>query len=191
MIFFHVYILACFLLKYRLSDLFSGRDEKILGFFLEITAIYYLSSNHLEFFRNSRSIDMIFPSPSLYLLSSQSSHADEQISFKKFLHALHENGEIHFDIRQIKQLLQTEAHQFLNQKLENKKLGFIQFLERNLLAQQQNSCRSLKSICRMMIKNNLKHYPSDIQQLNLIPMINEQLQQFLTYENQFAFESYV
>ena len=94
-------------------------------------------------------------------------------------------------MRQLKQLLQTDAHQFLNHKLENKRVAFIQFLERNLRAQQRASCRSLKSICRVLIKRTLKHYPSDIQQLTLIPAINDQLHHFLTYENQFAFESYV
>ena len=94
-------------------------------------------------------------------------------------------------MRQMKQLLQTDAHQFLNHKLENKRVAFIQFLERNLRAQQRASCQSLKSICRVLIKRTLKHYPSDIQQLTLIPAINDQLHHFLTYENQFAFESYV
>lgn len=178
-------------MKYRLSDIFLGREEKIVGFFLEIIVIYYLSSNHSEFFRNSRSIDMIFPSPSLYSLSSQSSPIDEQITFKKFLQALHDNGEIHFDIRQIKHLLQSEAFQFLNEKLENKKIGLMHFLEKNIFAQQEKSCRSLKSICRLVIKMNVKQYPSDIQQLTLIPAISEQLQHFVTYRNQFTYESYV
>jgi hypothetical protein len=161
------------------------------GYFLEIIAIYYLSSNHSDFFKNSRSVDMIFPSPSLYLLSSQTFKTDEQITFNKFLKALLDNGEISFDIRQIKILLQNDAYQFLNKKLENKKIGFINFLEKNISSQQQNTSRSLKSICRLVIKMNIKQYPNDIKQLGLFPSINDQLLNFLIYENQFAFESYV
>ena len=52
---------------------------------------------------------MIFPSPSVYLLSSKSSKIDEQITFNKFLKYLHNNGEIYFDIRQIKLILQKKA----------------------------------------------------------------------------------
>jgi hypothetical protein len=95
---------------------------------------------------------MIFPSPSLYLSSSQKFQLHEKDIFKKFLRALHDNGEVHFDIRQIKLLLQNEAYQFVNKKLENKKFDFINFFEKNISHQQQNSCRSLKSICRLFIK---------------------------------------
>jgi len=129
---------------------------------------------------------MIFPSPSVYLLSSKSSKIDEQITFNKFLKYLHNNGEIYFDIRQIKLILQNESYQFINQKLENKKIDFIKFFEKNICYQQQNSCRSLKSLCRFIIKMNIKQYPNDIKQLRLFPSINNQLQKFLTYDNQFA-----
>ena len=161
----------------------------MIGYFLEIIAIYYLSLNHHDFFTNSRSIDMIFPSPSLYFSSSQI--FNEKEIFKKFLKALHDNGEIHFDTRQIKVLLQTEAYQFLNKKLENKKFDFMNFFEKNISYQQQNSCRSLKSICRIFIKMHIKQYPNDIKQLTVFPVINDQLETFLTYENKFACESYV
>jgi hypothetical protein len=134
---------------------------------------------------------MIFPSPSLYLLSSQTSKIDEQITFNKFLKSLYDNGEIDFDICQIKILLQNDAYQFLNKKLENKKIGFMNFFEKNIYYQQQNSCRSLKSICRFVIKMNIKKYPNDIKYLTLFPSINERLQNFLIYQNQFAFESHV
>jgi len=163
----------------------------MIGYFLEIIAIYYLSSNHPDYFQNSRSIDMIFPSPSLYLLSSQTSKTDEQITFNKFIKALHDNGEIYFDIRQIKILLQNDAYQFLNKKLDNKKINFLNFFEKTIYSQQQNSCRSLKSICRLVIKMHIKQYPNDIKQLTLLPLINDQLPNFLIYENQFALKSYV
>ena len=137
---------------------------------------------------------MIFPSPSLYLSSSQDDQLNKdnvKDTFKKFLQALHNNGEIYFDIRQVKFLLQNEAYQFVNKKLENKKVDFLNFFEKNILSQQQNSCRSLKSICRLLIKINTKQYPNDIKQLSLFPSIRDQLQIFLTYENKFAFESFV
>jgi len=163
----------------------------MIGYFLEIIAIYYLSSNHPDYFQNSRSIDMIFPSPSLYLLSSQTSKTDEQITFNKFIKALHDNGEIYFDIRQIKILLQNDAYQFLNKKLDNKKINFLNFFEKTIYSQQQNSCRSLKSICRFVIKMNIKQYPHDIKYLKSFSKINDPLQNYLIYQNQFAFESYV
>ena len=66
-------ISGCFLLKYRLRDTFtvihSPTSDKLLrskmsGYFLEMLAIYYLASNHREFFTHSRSTEMMFPSPS-------------------------------------------------------------------------------------------------------------------------------
>lgn len=170
----------------------SSTQQKITGYFLEVIAIYYLSSNLSDFLRNSRSIDMIFPSPCLYSLSSYlTSKTDEKAIFEKFLQTLYDNGEINFDIRQIKILLQNNLYQFINKKLENKKIDFINFCEKNLISQQQNSCRSLKSICRFVIKMNVKQYPHDIKYLTLLPKINGQLKNFLIYQNQFAFESYI
>ena len=181
-----VCFLGCFLLKYRLRDLFAIGLQKIPGYFLEILVIYYLSSNHSEFFRNSRSMDMIFPSPSLYPFFSPIFTPNTQQTFQKFLQALDNNGEVHFDLRQIKLLLQSDAHQFVNKKLDNKKISFI-----NFLSQQSKSCRSLKSLCRLLIKLQIKQFPNDIKQLSLFPAINDRLQQFLICENQFAFESFV
>lgn len=67
-------LLACFILKYRLRDIFTsaptnrttvnGNRQKILGYFVEIIAIYYLSTSHREFFLHSRSTEMLFPYPS-------------------------------------------------------------------------------------------------------------------------------
>ncbi|CAF4220836.1 unnamed protein product, partial [Rotaria sp. Silwood2] len=196
----------CFLLKYRLHDVFNTNivnnrtnnnnnliRQKMTGYFLEIIGIYYLSSNHHEFFTNSRSIDMIFPSPILYsTLSSQLIQTyknDEKDIFHKFLNALYDNGEIYFDIYQIKILLKNDAYQFLNKKLENKKNDFIKFLETNIFYRQRNSCRTLKYLCRLSIKMHIKQYPNDIKQLKLFPRINNQLLMFLIYENKFAFES--
>ena len=173
-------------MKYRLRDIFPVRAQKIFGYFLEIIAIYYLCSHHSDFFRNTRSVDMIFPSPSLHAFSSQTSQIAEHITFRKFLQALNDNGEVHFDIRQIKLLLQSDAYQFVDKKLDNKKLDFM-----NFLSQQLNSCRSLKSICRLSIKMNIKQFPNDIKKLNLFPAINDRLHHFLIYENQFVWESYV
>jgi hypothetical protein len=154
------------------------------GYFFEIITIYYLSSNHADYFHNSRCIGMIFPSPSIDFFPAQSSKFDEQVTFEKFLQILHDNGEISFDIRQIKFLLQNDAHQFLNKKLENKKIGLMKFF-----SQQKNSCQSLKSICRLVIKMHIKQFPNDIKKLTLFPAINNRLQYFLIYQNQFAFES--
>ncbi len=173
-------------MKYRLRDLFNIRQQKITGYFFEIIAIYYLSSNPADFFRNSRSVDMILPSPSLDFFSTpQSSIADEQITFEKFLQALDDNGEISFDISQIKLLLQSDVYQFLNKKLENKKVDLIKFF-----SQQKNSCRSLKSICRLVIKMHIKQFPNDIKNLPSLPIINDQLQHFLIYQNPFTFKSH-
>ena len=69
MFFLLLLVPACFLLKYRLRDLFTAANRtstvrhKITGYFLEIIGIYYLSSNHHEFFLHSRSADMLFPYP--------------------------------------------------------------------------------------------------------------------------------
>jgi hypothetical protein len=172
-------------LKYRLCDLFNNRQQRLAGYFFEIIAIYYLSNSHADFFRTSRCVDMIFPSPSLDFFPAQLTKTDEKLTFEKFLQALDDNGEISFDLRQIKLLLQSDAHQFLNKKLENKKIGFVKFF-----TQQKNSCRSLKSICRLVIKMRVKQFPNDITQLNLFPAINDRLQYYLIYQNQFAFESH-
>ncbi|CAF1059965.1 unnamed protein product [Adineta steineri] len=193
--------LACFILKYRLRDIFTtvtnnktninSIRQKILGYFVEIIAIYYLFTNHHEFFINSRSKDMLFPYPSS-TLTSQDYQKDKDTSiFSKFLRKLYDNGEISFDIRQIKLLLQSDAYQFLNKKLENKKIGFINFFDTILRYQRETSCRSLKSICRLYIKTHIKQFPDDIKHLSLYPSMNDQLLAYLTYENKYAFESYV
>ena len=156
----------------------------------EIVAIYYLSSNHQDFFKNSRSIDMIFSSPSLnssLFQVCQSNKDDEKETVKKFLHALDDNGEIYFDIRQIKILLQSDAYQFLNKKLETKKNDFLNFLEKNICYPQQNSCRSLKSICRLLIKMHIKQYPNDIKQLIIFPTISDHLQNFFNLQKSIRF----
>ncbi|UJR22748.1 hypothetical protein I4U23_025780 [Adineta vaga] len=198
--------LGCFLLKYRLCDIFtvntvsnrslnSLRRQKIIGYFLEIIVIYYLSSHYHDFFIHSRSIDMIFPSPALYSSLPnlyQYNKDEERETFRRFLCAIHDNGEISFDLRQIRLILQSDGYQFVNKKLENKKFDFIHFFERNILYQQQNVCRSLKSLCRLVIKMRIKQYPTDIKQLSLYPFINDRLLNFLIYNNnKFAFQSYV
>lgn len=197
------FISGCFLLKYRLSDIFdtsTGDAEnkrgliqrKIIGYFLEMIGIYYLASSHREFFRNSRSMDMIFPSPSIYSLLSENlpltKDAEKNI-FQKFIDAIYENGEIHFDLHQIQMMLKSETYRFLNKKLENKKIDFIKFLETNVLYRQKKSCRTLKSICRFSIKMHIKQYPTDIKRLSSLPFINSRLQNYLTYSNKFAFLS--
>jgi len=88
-------------------------------------------------------------------------------------------------------LLQSDAYQFLNKKLENKKIGFINYFDTILRYQQENSCRSLKSLCRLSIKMHIKQYPNDIKSLSLYPSINDQLLTYLTYENKYAFQSFV
>ncbi len=45
----------------------NSNRQKMMGYFLEIIAIYYLYTNHHEFFINSRSTDMLFPYPSMVL----------------------------------------------------------------------------------------------------------------------------
>lgn len=164
------------------------------GYFLEMIVIYYLSSHYHEFFIHSRSIDMIFPSPALYSSFPniyQHNKEEEKETFRRFLRALHDNGEIHFDLRQVRLILQSDSHQFVNKKLENKKFDFMHFFERTISHQQQNSCRSLKSLCRLVIKIHVNQYPSDIKQLSLYPSINDRLLNFLIYDNKFAFQSYV
>ena len=159
--------------------------QKQTGYFLEMIALYYLSLNHPDFSLKSRSIDMIFPSP---LFQPYSFHdEDSKESFEKFLRALDENGEIEFDLRQVKHLLQTDAYRFINHKLESRKFDFMKFFERNL----SKSCRSLKSICRIQIKLNIQHYPHDIKQLTLIPGLTDHLERYLIYENKFTFDSNV
>lgn len=111
--------------------------------------------------------------------------------FNKFLRKFYDNGEILFDIRQIKVLLQSDSYQFINKKLENKKIGFINFFDTILRYQKENSCRSLKSLCRLTIKMHIKQYPNDIKSLSLYPSINDKLLTYLTYENEYAFESFV
>ena len=112
-------------------------------------------------------------------------------AFTKFLDRLNENGEIVFDLRQVKMLLQSDAYQFLNKKLENKKIGFLNFFDTHRRTLTQRSCRSLKSLCRYAIKMHVKRYPQDIEQFSLNPSITDRLLTFLTYENKYAFESYV
>ncbi|CAF3182797.1 unnamed protein product [Rotaria socialis] len=186
--------LGCVLLKYRLRDIFDTNNtlvqEKIHGYFLEIIGMYYLSTNHRDYFINSRSVDMIFPSPGLYSSLPQTCQPDEKQTFHKFLDALYDNGEINFDLHQIRSLLKSEAYRFLNKKLENKKIDFIKFFETNICCRQRNSCRKLKSICRLSIKMHIKQYPADIKQLSTLPLINGQLvETYLIYENEFGFKS--
>jgi hypothetical protein len=123
---------------------------------------------------------------------SSSSYDCHASIFSKFLQRLNDNGEIVFDWRQIKILLQSDTHQFLNKKLENKKIGLLNFLEthRRVLSSSL-SCRSLKSFCRYTIKMHVKRFPQDIKQFSLYPSINDRLLTFLTYENKYAFESFV
>lgn len=195
---------GCFLLKYRQRDLFSVNTSsnrphgsplglKLTGYFVELIAVYYLSAHYHDFFTASRSIDMIFPSPALHSSSSpniyQYSKRDEKETFHRFLRALHDNGEVHFDLRQVRTLVPSEAHQFVNKKLENKKFEFMNFIERTVVYQQRNCCRSLKSLCRLTIKMNLKRFPQDIQALPSYPPINSRLQSYLAYSNPFAFQS--
>ncbi|UJR26278.1 hypothetical protein I4U23_007618 [Adineta vaga] len=193
--------LACFLLKYRLRDIFllmtnnknnsNSTRQKMFGYFVEILAIYYLSTHHHEYFITSRSTDMLFPYPSS-ILSSEDCQNDKDTSvFSKFLRKLYDNGEIYFDIRQIKVLLQSDAYQFLNKKLENKKIGFLNFFDTILRYQQETSCRTLKSLCRLTIKMHLKQFPNDIKHFSLYPSMTDRLLTYLTYENKYAFESSV
>ncbi|CAF4666440.1 unnamed protein product, partial [Rotaria magnacalcarata] len=183
----------CFLLKYHLRDIFDTNNtlvqEKINGYFLEIIGLYYLSTNHHDYFINSRSVDMIFPSPGLYSLLPQTCQPDEKQTFHKFLDALYDNGEINFDLHQIRSLLKSDAYRFLNKKLENKKVDFIKFLETNICCRQRSSCRKLKSLCRLSIKMHIKQYPADIKQLSTLPLINDQLETYLIYENKLCFKS--
>lgn len=67
---FNAFFLACFLLKYRLRDIFQNvpntkitQRQRIIGYFVEIIAIYYLATNHSQFFQESRAKEMLFPIP--------------------------------------------------------------------------------------------------------------------------------
>ena len=93
----------------------------------------------------------------------------------------------------MKIILQSDSHQFLNKKLENKKIGLVNFLDQHIrpLSTSSRSCRSLKSFCRWKIKMNVKEFPQDIQHLSLSPKIDQRLLTYLTYENKFASESFV
>ena len=88
-------------------------------------------------------------------------------------------------------LLQSDAYQFINKKLENKKIAFMNYLESILRSQREYSCRSLKSLCRVTIKMNLKEYPHDLQQLRFIPSLTDRLFNYLTYENKYTLQSLV
>ncbi|CAF0758676.1 unnamed protein product [Didymodactylos carnosus] len=201
--------IGCFLLKYRLCDIFTISTTnkqttlrtKYIGFFIEIIAFYYIYSNHNEFYTNNRpneqmfqrknlltSIDQTSQITTLSILNSRQSQSHNDL-FEKFLNILYQNGEIQFDLRQIKNLLQMEAYQFINKKLENKKVGFIQFIETIDKKYGQNMKPStLKSLCRYRIKMCLKQFPIDIRQLNM--SISENLQKYLSYDNKYIFESY-
>jgi hypothetical protein len=67
----------------------------------------------------------------------------------------------------------------------------MNFFDTILRFQRENSCRSLKSLCRLAIKMHIKQYPNDIKQFPLYPSLNDQLLNYLTYENKYAFESFV
>lgn len=67
----------------------------------------------------------------------------------------------------------------------------MNFFDTVLHYQKENSCRSLKSICRLSIKMNVKQFPDDIKQLSMYPSMKDQLLKYLTFENKYAFESYV
>ncbi|CAF1091010.1 unnamed protein product [Rotaria sordida] len=185
--------LACFLLKYRLRDIFinvtnnktniNSTKQKMIGYFLEIIGIYYICKNHHEFFIHSRSKDMLFPYPSSTLNFEDSQQEKDSNLFNKFLCKIYDNGEITFNLNQIKLLLRSDEYQFLNKKLENKKIGFMNFFETIIHYQQENSCRSLKSICRLSIKMHIKQFPDDIKQLSTSPLMNDRLITYLTYEN--------
>ena len=121
-----------------------------------------------------------------------SSNDSSSSIFTKFVEQLKENGEVQFDLRQMKMLLQSDAYQFLNKKLENKKVGFVNFLETNLrILCNRCSSRTLKSLCRSTIKMQVKQFPQNIQQFSLLPSMNDRLLTYLTYENKYALESYV
>jgi hypothetical protein len=67
----------------------------------------------------------------------------------------------------------------------------MNFFDTILRFQRENSCRSLKSLCRISIKMHMKQFPNDIKQLPLHPSLTDQLLTYLTYENKYAFESFV
>lgn len=99
-----------------------------------------------------------------------------------------ENGEVHVDLRQLKVVLQSENFQFLNKKLENRRVGFLNFVE-NLF--RVRSVRTLKSFCRSTIKMEMKFYPENVERLSIGRQLNERLRSFLTFDNKFAFDSFV
>lgn len=169
---------GCFLLKYRLDALFLPSCDPH-GFFLEILIIYYLSTHQTDSFLRSRSINMIFPSPS----RDQQRHdkPDERQTFQRFLRAFDQNAELTFDREKIFSIFQRDSFQFLQRKLSNEiKRDFLTFLQNNdLLSRRQP--RSLKSLCRQMLKIRLNNYPDDIDQLNC----SKSLRFYLRYENFF------
>lgn len=193
-------------MKYRLREIFENinTSKKITGYFLEIIVIYYLTTQYSQFFIESRTKDMLFPKPTKYTSKKKQNlsifvvlfSSDEEpitLKFEKFLRILHDNGEVIFDIRQVRMLLQSDAYQFINKKLENKKFAFINFFENLVRTQRESSssCQSLKSLCRYTIKMHIKQYPHDIKQLTLFPLLTDQLLNYLTYENKYAFESLI
>ena len=134
----------------------------------------------------------MMPISSLCSSSSEDCHTSQDTSiFSKFLRKLFDNGEVHFDMRQMKLLLQSDAYQFVNKKLENKKIGFINFFETIIRCQQETSCGTLKSLCRLKIKMHVEHFPNDIKHFSIYPSMTDRLLTYLTYENKYAFESYV
>ena len=143
---------------------------------------------HQQLQSNKRTISLL----NLFVLYSSSKDNSEvdSLIFAKFLSKLYDNGEILFSLHQIKILLQSEEYQFLNKKLENKKVDFINFFQTIIRYQHENSCRSLKSICRLSIKTNIKQFPDGIKQLSTYPSMNDRFLTYLTYENKYALDSY-
>lgn len=173
--------LGSVLLKYRLSDLFLPSTNPH-GFFLELLIIYYLFSQQSESFRHSRSIEMIFPSPALNLSTSRDppkTSDDIHSTFERFLVALQESGEIHFNREMVLSLLHQDALQFLQRKLSSTKRDFLSFLETHRLLHRYS--RSLKSLCRQIIKMHVQHYPDDIEQFSCSAL----LRSYLLYEDSF------
>ncbi|CAF4746800.1 unnamed protein product, partial [Rotaria socialis] len=191
----------CFLLQYRLRDIFvnvtnnktniNATLQKMIGYFLEIIAIYFIFSKHHDYFIQSRTKDMLFPYPSSALNAEDCQKENDTNLFSRFLRKLYDNGEIIFNSQQIKILLQSDQFQFLNKKLENKKIEFLNFFDTIIRYQQENACRSLKSLCRLSIKTHIKQFPDDIKQLPLHSSTNDRILTYLTYENKYIYESYV
>ncbi|CAF4247860.1 unnamed protein product [Rotaria magnacalcarata] len=187
--------------NYRLRDIFvnvtnnktniNAARQKMIGYFLEIIAIYFIFSKHHDYFIQSRSKDMLFPYPSSALNEEDCQKENDTNLFSKFLRKLYDNGEIIFNSHQIKVLLQSDEFQFLNKKLENKKIGFLNFFDTIIRYQHENACRSLKSLCRLTVKTHIKHFPDDIKQLPLHSSANDRILSYLTYENKYTYESYV